>query len=283
LKALKGTNWMASYEIGGQQEDNRVWSGNLPRLAYERRSSHGGNIEEGTSGSTSWLEAATRELVERIKQTNKFTFKLTCVPENAVQRGPARILSVSRSPKNLNIGIGQEGTDLIVQLRTPITGNDGSKPEMFVPEVFGREIVRSLLITFDGSEMLVYVDGSRHHHSLFLGPGAALFSQLVQLKLYEMKGYDFVYYSIVLFPSGILLALMFDRWNGRSFTRFLFIGSIGLLFVASMEFILARVRGGTFLTPHMLFGILVVLSSVLLVHCVIGKAPVYQAASHRSQ
>lgn len=83
----------------------------LQRNGVERLDDGSLRFESGlarTNAAPSWLEDAIR--ASRLEVT------LVARPQASLQRGPARLLTVSEDPSRRNIMIGQEGTDLIVRV-----------------------------------------------------------------------------------------------------------------------------------------------------------------------
>ena len=80
------------------------------------------------------------------------------------QRGPARIISYSKNPWGRNFTLGQYGSALSIRLRTPTSGYNGTRPEVFVPGVFIRHQYHHIVISYDFKTLKVYVDGVLRRH-----------------------------------------------------------------------------------------------------------------------
>ena len=80
---------------------------------------------------------------------NGFAVELEVVPESGDQRGPARILTVSRGATARNLTIAQAGDALIVRLRSPRTTANGL-PELVIPAVFEAGTPRRIAISAIG-------------------------------------------------------------------------------------------------------------------------------------
>ncbi|NJL30733.1 MAG: LamG domain-containing protein [Phycisphaerales bacterium] len=77
------------------------------------------------------------------------------------QRGPARIVSISKDTGSRNVTLGQEGTQLVLRLRTSAT-NDQGQPELMAPEgTLDPERFQHIVATYDGIATVLYVDGQR--------------------------------------------------------------------------------------------------------------------------
>lgn len=87
------------------------------------------------------------------------TIDILVKPANVEQGGPARILSCSFDPWLRNFTIGQEGQSLVIRLRTTRTNLDGSNPEVHVGEVFARDRIERIVVTYDFEQETIYVNG----------------------------------------------------------------------------------------------------------------------------
>lgn len=75
-----------------------------------------------------------------------------------LQFGPARILTVSRGTSLRNLTLGQEGSDLIIRLRTPATNLNGS-PSYTIPGIFKDDGWHVLEMSVEPGELLAVLDG----------------------------------------------------------------------------------------------------------------------------
>jgi len=91
-------------------------------------------------------------------------FTLTAVIESyaADQQGPARIVSLSEGPSARNFTLGQQKGDLILRLRTPATGRNGTKPQVTLTTLPEGRFHLGLVVDAEG--IRVYVDGKPVAH-----------------------------------------------------------------------------------------------------------------------
>lgn len=254
-------SFLVSYEFtdGDKYQDR---AGHLAPLSWK------GKFGQDASGAGiflprgSWLqtgEAATA-LVHKVKETNQFTLSVLCAPANTEQGGPARIVSLSADTLRRNFTFGQEGEDLVFRLRTPLTGENGTRPELVVPGIFETTGLRNLLFTYDGMELFLFVDGVRHPYSLALSPGAKLFRYLYRSgHTLDLKGFRLLYYVLVFVPLGCFLGLAAQRQNRWSSAKILLAGSAVLLPSLILETILVIVSGRPAHAENLISGILLVL------------------------
>jgi hypothetical protein len=101
-------------------------------------------------GAPNWILDAIRY--------NNFSLRLSAAPASVTQAGPARIFTVSIDPYHRNITIGQDGTSLVLRLRTIETDLDG-QPEFVIPKVFGDTHRREILLEVHDETLSLQIDG----------------------------------------------------------------------------------------------------------------------------
>jgi len=95
-------------------------------------------------------------LFEKLRSGKGLSVELwlsTALPE---QFGPARILTYSLNPWEWSFTVGQHGNDLIFRLTTTDDGPNARVEDIFVP---GR--LQHIVVTYDFSQMRLFVDGRR--------------------------------------------------------------------------------------------------------------------------
>ena len=158
---------------------------------------------------TPWFRSATppTELIRRIKRSNRFTVAVTVTPADLDQSGPARLVTLSADTAHRNLTLGQDGADLIVRLRTSLTGPNGTLPELRVRDVFRAATSRDLVVTYDGSRLRVYCEGTPCRPSLDLHPAWYLRPSWIEPAAIRMPAYQLLYHALLFVPLGILLRL----------------------------------------------------------------------------
>ncbi len=184
-------------------------TGNLPDLRW---------IGAGAQqlDGRNWLRTgwAAVTLEERLVSSSQFSVLALVATADLQQTGPARIISVSATPYYRNLTLGQEGRDLVVRVRTPLTGFNGTLPEMIIPDIFSDEEPHELIVTYDGLDMSVYVDQAYQAQSVQMVPGTAFFyaligpfKQTVGVNPTSSKMLMLLFYLLAFVPAGFLLAL----------------------------------------------------------------------------
>lgn len=184
-----------------------VWQGNAPP-----RSSI-------TSPSTTftpqhWLETQSppSQLIEQLKAAKAFTISLTATTNSKQQTGPARILSLSQGPLHRNLTIGQAGSHLSLRLRTPITKENGQRPEFSVPNVFSVAKPHHLILSYSANQLAFYIDTINNRQKLQFSPEMTLFWQLAPpvLSTIQLNGAtslicQLLYRALWLLPIGLIM------------------------------------------------------------------------------
>ncbi len=202
---------------------------------------------EDVGGTSSWLAhpVDAAPWVRRIRDTNAFTLRVRCATADMAQGGPARIVSNSADIALRNFTIGQQGTALVVRLRTPATGVNGNEPELVMPAVFTDAAPRDLLVSYDGATLAVAVAGSHQVARLELTPGlvaARAFVAPWQLRAAQVPVFSLVYLASLFLLPGALVGASGQRAAGR-----LALGACWLaVFPAAYEATLAAVSGRPF-------------------------------------
>jgi VanZ family protein len=191
-----------------------------------------------------WLRSdeAGRSVSDALRGTNQLTLKLRCRSANPSQVGPARIVSISADPYRRNITLGQEGAALVVRLRTPVTGPNGKDPEVVRPHVFDGAGDRTILLTYDGAVLTVYVDRAENPSRLELSPGAVLVNALASPHPLDFPGYTVLFLGLVSTSAGVLFALTSAR-RPLGPGVWLSIAGFSLLLGAGLELFLVVVSG----------------------------------------
>lgn len=179
----------------------------------------------------SWLSTKTSagDLIERLRETNKFTIHLVCSSADFADAW-GRIVYVSDSSGVADLMIRQENTSLGFGFRTPLASKRGQLI-WSVPGVFSDRRQRDILYSYDGSNLSLIVDGQKQRLTLKLGPGSALARIIRRIKPAEIKGYNIVFYAMVFFVAGAIVS-SFALYRGPR-------PSLGALLIALLAFFLA--------------------------------------------
>jgi VanZ family protein len=127
---------------------------------------HDNGIEEINHGELSFLQPGiaftpnSPEWVSTAIEDTAFEVELEVLPYKSVQYGPARIFTISQDHYHCNLTIGQDKENLIVRLRTPVTGMNGD-PGLIVPQVFSKPGPHRILVRATPQIIKIEVDGQQ--------------------------------------------------------------------------------------------------------------------------
>ena len=210
-----------------------------------------------TLDGRSWLisKGPVSNLVESLKRTNQFAVRLLCKPfEGGGSDG--RLIGIWERSGPLELRIRQEDSDLMIYLRNPISANR-SDLVWRIPGVFKADQTRDILLSYDGSNASLYLDGKPAARTYRLGPGAALAHHLRMVRTGELNGYIYIYYFLVFFPGGILIGISANSVARRDRAA-LFWGAITFFLLPAflLEYVLVSVSGRAVSPAYLLLSVL---------------------------
>lgn len=159
-----------------------------------------------------WLETTepAAELSRRVMATSQFTLKITLATADTNQSGPARIISFARDPKNSNFALSQHRDGLVFQLRTPLTGKNGRNRLLYVPGIFANKAMQNLIITYNGSILKLFVNGTQHPRVLALTPWVDIpLRYLLSYKMLDFLIFKCTFYALIFIPFGFIVLNLF--------------------------------------------------------------------------
>ncbi|AKG20863.1 VanZ family protein [Calothrix sp. 336/3] len=248
-KKKKNNSLIATYSFTNNPiyQDN-----NIPPLLPQGAAS---KIVDGMGielNSQQWLKtnAAVTNLNQRIRRTSEFTIDTTIATAALNQTGGKRILSISQDSLHRNLSVLQEGNNLDLRLRTPITGENGSDIKLSVPDVFEDSSPHHIIVTYSRATVRVYIDRLNQSYAF----------NLLELMPREQKTFYYVQTFIFL---GICLALLITLTTRRLiFYRLLLISGI-LLPSLILEGVLVSHCDKDISIKNLLMGIVLTLVTVL--------------------
>ncbi|MEM9924268.1 MAG: VanZ family protein [Cyanobacteria bacterium P01_D01_bin.50] len=200
-----------------------------------------------------WLQTATpvTSLSQSISQSSEFTISTTVTTNKIEQTGPARIISLSNNSYLRNFTLGQQGTDLVFRVRTPLTGANAADVKLEVPNIFNDLKPHQIIITYSKSSLIIYVDNIANIHTL----------NLLDLIPKEKR---FFYYGLTFIPLGLCLALLTTLAKRKlNFYRLMLPAGI-LLPSLILEGILVQESGKSISPKNLFFGILFTAGTMLI-------------------
>jgi VanZ family protein len=130
------------------------------------------SVESGRSVcAAAGAGAALRQrLVSAAEQSQQLDVYAHVVPETTQQWGPTRIITFSSGWYARNVTLGQEGSALVLRLRTPLMGSNGRAFEIWVPRAFSAGVALDIHSRFRNnivSTELTSAGGTRVLHHTF--------------------------------------------------------------------------------------------------------------------
>ena len=258
---------LADYDFSGSApyEDS---SGNLPDFQWTHHSSKSTSPDVELS-DVSWLEtrSSASVLSRRVREANAFTLRVMCATDdtNEYRDGPVRIVSNSVSPFRRNFTIGQEREDLVVRLRTPETGDNGSHFETRASGVFSTTAVRDVLVTYNGATLLTAASGSHRVTRTDLTAGAWLadvFTKLTDtyppIPTNRLPLFDGAYRAALFLVPGMLLGLLSRTLSQQFAFGVVYVITFTLLFEVTLILASGRPLNGDNIAKTAASGVVVV-------------------------
>ena len=193
--------------------------------------------------SAAWLRtgAPATYLTQKIQKTNQFTVHVVAMPA-AIDGASGRFFSLSQSLENINFHLRQDGKNLVLFLRDPLSETH-SMLAWTVRGVFEAGKARDIVAVYDGSYAYLYLDGTRAPRVYRLNPGAALVHHFLLIKTADLGGFVLVFETLVFLPAGILAGWNAKDWAERKFAAAAIL-TFGLLLPAiALELLQVMVSG----------------------------------------
>ncbi|WP_036485376.1 VanZ family protein [Myxosarcina sp. GI1] len=165
-------------------------------------------------GGERWLvsQNPVSNLTNKLRSSDRFTLSAIVATNNLQQIGPARIISVSENIFRRNLTIGQERSHLSFRMRSPLTGENGSQPELIIPRVFSNTDFHHLLITFEKNRLDFYLDRLDNKYSFFFQPEInflayypfTILGWKINVENFNLIKYYLAFCAIAFIPLGII-------------------------------------------------------------------------------
>jgi glycopeptide antibiotics resistance protein len=214
LNAEAESNSLATYFLSSNRsfEDKK---GFLPALTWTPGVPDIPNNGAPNLDGKSWL--ASREdvsnLIQTLQNTNSFAVRVVCTPAE-IEGSDGRIVSISNHDGLANLSLWQRERNLVFWFRNSLSVRRDQLP-LNIPEVFTQKLARDILVSYDGSNLAVYIDGKRDPRRYEFTPGVPIAQVVRHIKVNELEGYTYIYYALVFVPGGVLLGLTTRRIRCR--------------------------------------------------------------------
>jgi hypothetical protein len=212
LTAEAASSPVATYLFSGHHsfDDQKRF---LPELTWTPSTRDVPDSDVLNLNGKSWLTSQTdvSNLIQALQKANSFSMRVVCTPAE-VEGFEGRIVSISSQDGHANLSLLQRDSNLVFWFRNPLSvGRD--QLSLSVPDVFAPNQHRDILVSYDGSNLSVYVDGKRAPPRYELTPGTPLAQIIRHINANELEGYTYIYYALVFVPGGVLLGLAARRFT----------------------------------------------------------------------
>ncbi len=227
---------VASYDFTGDDTNN------FPALHRMGDGSNPTADDGGILSEDQWLQSdqPAESITQALTNSSQLTLELTAASSDLTQTGPARLVSISKDPYLRNLTVGQQETDLVFRLRSPLAGLDGSQPELIIPNVFIDQAFHHIVITYDGVVVRFYIDDPARDFTIELIPSIAIFTKSFPNAVGQMRinhGNMFIFrllYSALIFVPLSLLVVIWCKSESAANKKKLVWPGMGLILPAGL-------------------------------------------------
>ena len=204
------------------------------------------------------------KLIQALQKANSFSIRVVCTPAE-VEGSDGRILSISNQDGLANLSLRQRDSSLVFWFRNPLSAHQDLL-FLNIPDVFALNQRRDILVSYDGSNLSVYIDGKRDPRRYELTPGAPLAQLIRHIKTIELEGYTYIYYAFVFVPGGVLLGLAARRLATLDVRKFLVLMLAIVVPSIFLEMQLVRISGRVFSLFNVFLSALFVIAGVIWIN-----------------
>ncbi|MDD4822708.1 MAG: hypothetical protein PHI48_09155 [Bacteroidales bacterium] len=104
------------------------------------------------------VEGADDNILRACQKSNQLTIEAGITTDRIDQKGPARIISFSGNASSRNFTLGQTDNHLVLRLRTPLSGENGSSPEIVLGEI-QPNVAMHVIVTYASGQLHCYFNG----------------------------------------------------------------------------------------------------------------------------
>lgn len=165
-RQLRQTNGLlVGYDFGKDATGEIAAEGNVKShdldllLPASSALSSDASLTDSRSGVIRSRGAAT-PVAAAITSTGAFSVEALVEPQDLLQAGPARLVSMSSGPAERNFTLGQSGADLVLRVRNRINSTNGNIHELTAPAAV-HPGVQHVIATYDHGVSTIFNDGKR--------------------------------------------------------------------------------------------------------------------------
>jgi hypothetical protein len=139
----------------------------------------------------------------------------------------------------------QENANLVFWFRDPLSVGHAALA-WNIPDIFLARQPRDILFSYNGSNLLLYINGRKDLHTYDLGPGTRLVELIRWGRTPELDEYNYAYDALIFIPAGARLGLAATRKGPRDIAVYALLVAGFLLPPWLFELTLSRTSGGPF-------------------------------------
>jgi glycopeptide antibiotics resistance protein len=234
-----------------------IWTPSVPALTDSDAL-----VLDGKSWVASKLPVS--DFVRDVQRTNQFAVRVVCIL-GEVGKGDKRIVSISNSSGIASLILRQEDANMVFWFRNPLSVKR-SLLAWYVPKEFDAIKLRDILLSYDGSNLSLFIDGKKEPRTYQLGPGTRLAQLLVQVIPAELDGYNYIYSALIFLPGGVLLGLAARSKGPQGITVAVLLAMGICLPPFVLEWILISVSGRAVSRANLLLTLLLSVSGFLWIN-----------------
>ena len=265
LTAEGASSPLATYLFSGYRsfEDQK---GFLPELTWTPSMRDVPDNSAVNLNGKSWLTSQTdvSNLIQAIQKANSFSVRVLCTPAE-VEGAEGRIVSISNQDGLANLSLRQRDGNLVSWFRNPLSARQDLL-FLNIPGVFALNQRRDILVSYDGSNLSVYIDGKRTSRMYELTPGAPLAQLIRHIKTNELEGYTYIYYALVFVPGGVLLGFAARRLITLGLKEMLVLALAIVMSCIFLEMLLVRISGRAFSLFNVFLSTLFVIAGLVWIN-----------------
>jgi glycopeptide antibiotics resistance protein len=211
-----------------------------------------------------WLQSTGAMSVasQGIRDTSRFTIRCRFQSAHPSQSPELRrIVAIAFNSLHCNLVIGQEQTDLVIRLRSILTGDNGTNPACKIPDFFLDPAPHDLILTYDDPTLRLYIDGPAHSKTTDVpadfGGVSRFLARAMTLPFdgFLPEMYRVAFYLINFAPLALMLPIIacHGKLRPKARTAALVIGFLAP--TLAMQVVLIAVCHRAFRTDNLLIGL----------------------------
>jgi glycopeptide antibiotics resistance protein len=173
------------------------------------------------------------KLVGAASSTHELSIEAWLTPNNTVQAGPARIVSLSANPTTRNFTLGQDRVSIVFRVRTPVSITNRSPLSLTSKNAFSTRERSHVVVTYKDGVERSYLNGKQQSELLDLRDGIVGFG--TRKTAIAQLAYTFFFF----FPVSFFLALFFSTRSRNLINSLLLPFSIAIGLLILTEFLQA--------------------------------------------